>query len=72
MTPADFDFISQVLKRRSGLVLTPEKAYLIESRVAPLLRKHNLPNVEAIALKMRANDERILDRRHPAGADRLT
>ncbi len=59
MTPADFDFISQVLKRRSGLVLTPEKAYLIESRVAPLLRKHNLPNIEAVALKMRANDERI-------------
>jgi len=59
MTPADFDFISQVLKRRSGLVLTPEKAYLIESRVAPLLRKHNLPNVEAVAMKMRANDERI-------------
>ena len=49
MTPADFEFISQVLKRRSGLVLTPEKAYLIESRVAPLLRKHSLASIDALA-----------------------
>ena len=60
MTPAEFDFVSQTLKRRSGLVLAPEKAYLIESRLAPLIRKHALPNIEAVILKMRANDEKIL------------
>jgi chemotaxis protein methyltransferase CheR len=60
MTPSEFEFISQLLKRRSGLVLTPEKAYLIESRVAPLVRKHNLPGFEAVVMKMRANDEKII------------
>ena len=60
MTPGDFDFISQLLKRRSGLVLTPEKAYLIESRVAPLVRRHNLPSFDAVVMKMRANDEKII------------
>ena len=60
MTPADFDFVSQLLKRRSGLVLTPEKAYLIESRIAPLVRKHSLANLDAVVLKMRANDEKII------------
>ena len=60
MKPADFDFISQMLKRRSGLVLTPEKAYLIESRVAPLLRRHNIANFDALVLKIRANDERVV------------
>lgn len=59
MKPADFDFISQLLKRRSGLVLTPEKAYLIESRVAPLLRRHNLSNFDALLLKLRSSDERV-------------
>lgn len=59
MTPAEFEYISQMLKRRSGLVLTPEKAYLIESRIAPLVRKHALPNFEAVVLKLRANDERM-------------
>ncbi len=59
MTPAEFDFIAQLLKRRSGLVLTPEKAYLIESRIAPLVRKHALANFEAVVMKLRANDERM-------------
>ncbi len=59
MTPADFEFIAQMLKRRSGLVLTPEKAYLIESRVAPLVRKHGLANFAAVVLKLRAGDERV-------------
>lgn len=60
MTPADFEFIAQVLKRRSGLVLTPEKGYLVESRVGPLLRKHDLPNIEALVLRMRGLDERLI------------
>lgn len=60
MTPAEFDFISQMLKRRSGLVLTPEKGYLIESRVAPLIRRYALPNFDALMLKLRANDEKVI------------
>ncbi|MDZ4740173.1 MAG: protein-glutamate O-methyltransferase CheR [Alphaproteobacteria bacterium] len=59
MTPADFDFMAQMLKRRSGLVLTPEKAYLIESRIAPLVRRHGLANFEAVVLKLREGDERV-------------
>ena len=36
MRPADFDFISKLLKDRSGLVLTPDKSYLLESRLMPV------------------------------------
>ncbi|MEQ1754656.1 MAG: protein-glutamate O-methyltransferase CheR [Micropepsaceae bacterium] len=60
MIPAEFDFISQLLKRRSGLVLGPEKGYLIESRVAPLIRRHSLPNFNALMLKLRMNDEKFI------------
>jgi hypothetical protein len=32
MTPADYDFLRSFLKERSGLVLSSDKQYLIESR----------------------------------------
>jgi hypothetical protein len=32
MSPDDFEFISEILKERSGLVLTTNKMYLLESR----------------------------------------
>jgi chemotaxis protein methyltransferase CheR len=57
MIPADFDHLAQVLKRRSGLVLTPEKAYLIQSRIGPLLRRHGLAHVEALVARVRGGDE---------------
>lgn len=59
MTPADFDYVSQVLRRRSGLVLTPEKAYLIQSRVGPLLRRHGIASLDALVLRMRRGDEKL-------------
>jgi chemotaxis protein methyltransferase CheR len=57
MIPADFDHLAQVLKRRSGLVLTPEKAYLIQSRIGPLLRRYGLAHVEALVARVRGGDE---------------
>ena len=57
MTPADFEFVATLLKRRSGLVLTPDKVYLIESRFAPLARQHNLANIDAVIAKLRTGDE---------------
>ncbi len=40
MTPADFEFIASLLYKRSGLVLTPDKIYLLESRLTPLARQN--------------------------------
>lgn len=59
MTPADFDFVAQLLKRRSGLVLGAEKGYLLESRMAPVARKHNLAGLDAIIAKLRAGNESL-------------
>ena len=38
MRPEDFDFIAKLLKDRSGLVITRDKAYLLESRLTPVAR----------------------------------
>ena len=42
MTPQDFDYLRQMLRERSGLVLSAEKQYLAESRLLPVARKHRL------------------------------
>ncbi len=39
MTELDFEFLRAYLKQRSGLALTAEKRYLVESRLAPVCRR---------------------------------
>ena len=53
MNQVDFDFISGLIKAGSGLVLTIEKAYLLESRLIPVARKHGLENLEGLIAAIR-------------------
>ncbi len=46
----EFEFLRRFLKDRSGLVLTPDKQYLIESRLMPVARRHNLKGLSEIVL----------------------
>lgn len=48
MTPDQFDFIAKILKDRSGLALTGDKMYLLESRLTPIARKHGLEDLGAL------------------------
>jgi len=59
MTPGDFAAISELLKRRSGLILPPEKAYLLESRLRPVMRKHALADLSAVAAALIRQDTRL-------------
>lgn len=54
MTPLDYEFLQRFLKDRSGLVLSNEKQYLIESRLMPVARKHNLAGISELVNKLRA------------------
>lgn len=59
MNTADFQFLSAILKQRSGLVLTEEKAYLLESRLMPVARKFGfagLPELVAMVRDDRPED----------------
>lgn len=49
----DFDFIAKLIYERSGLVLTAEKSYLLESRLLPVARKHGLKGLEDLARGLR-------------------
>lgn len=53
MTPMEYDYLRQFLKQRSGLVLTSEKQYLIESRLLPVARKAGLDSISALVAKIK-------------------
>ena len=61
MNKSDFDFVSGLLHRRAGIVLTADKTYLIESRLAPLARKEGLASIEDLLQVIRSRrDERLI------------
>ncbi len=53
MTPSEYDYLRTYLKQQSGLVLSAEKQYLIESRLQPVARKAGLGTISALVAKMK-------------------
>ena len=61
MNGQDFEFVSQLLHKRAGIVLTTDKMYLLESRLAPLARKEGLPSIDDLIQVVRSRrDERLI------------
>jgi chemotaxis protein methyltransferase CheR len=60
MTPADFEFLRSLLKRRSGLVLSAEKQYLLESRLLPVARKTGFDHLSALIAALRTDKTEVL------------
>jgi chemotaxis protein methyltransferase CheR len=53
VTPLDYEFLRKLLKERSGLDLSADKQYLVESRLVPLARKAGLPGISELVQKIR-------------------
>lgn len=60
MKPNDFDFISKLVKERSGLVLTPEKTYLVESRLGPIARREGIATLDDLVSNLRLSGNQKL------------
>ena len=61
MTPFEYDFLRKCLKERSGLVLSADKQYLVESRLLPVARRTGLGNLsELVAALKRDNAEALM------------
>lgn len=61
MKVEDFDMFATLLKQRSGLVLTKDKAYLLESRLMPVARKWSMKGLDELAGAVRSRrDENLL------------
>ena len=63
MTGDDFDMLCRLLKERSGLVLTRDKAYLLESRLLPVARRRSMKSLDDLvaALRGRPDGELVRD-----------
>jgi chemotaxis protein methyltransferase CheR len=57
-----FAEIAALLRRRAGIVLTPDKAYLPETRLGPVLARFGLPTIDALAARLRARPEEAMER----------
>ena len=53
MTCPDFTFIAALLKERSGLIITPDKQYLLETRLTPIVRELGLSGLPALFDRLR-------------------
>lgn len=63
MTPQDFAFLRDFLKTRSGIVISTDKLYLVESRLTPVARDLGLPGIdELIAALKKTGDENLRTR----------
>ena len=62
MKAADFELIANLVRDRSGLVLSSDKTYLVESRLAPTARKDGFASLEDLisAIRLR-RDPKLID-----------
>jgi chemotaxis protein methyltransferase CheR len=57
VTPLDYEFMRKLFKERSGLDLSSDKQYLVESRLIPLARKRGLPGIDELVQKIKGGSD---------------
>ncbi len=61
MKTQDFEYLQTLLRSRSGLVLSTDKVYLVESRLMPVARGRGMSNLDELIQAVRiGNEERLL------------
>jgi len=60
VTPLDYDYLRKLLKERSGLLLSADKQYLVESRLTPVTRKAGLASLGDLVAKLRGGNEDLI------------
>lgn len=53
MKSADFELYQKILYDESGLVVTPEKSYLLDSRLSPIAKRWDLEGIDALTAMLR-------------------
>jgi chemotaxis protein methyltransferase CheR len=59
VTPLDYEFLRKLLRERSGLDLSSDKQYLVESRLIPLARRVGLPGIAELVAKIRSGSDAL-------------
>ncbi|GJE37468.1 CheR family methyltransferase [Methylobacterium persicinum] len=62
MTEFDFEYLRAYLKQRSGLALSSEKRYLVESRLAPVCRRFNFATLRDLIGSLKITHDGAIER----------
>jgi chemotaxis protein methyltransferase CheR len=57
VTPLDYEYLRKLLRERSGLDLSADKQYLVESRLVPLARRNGLAGIGELVQKVKSGSE---------------
>lgn len=60
MTPSDYDYLRKRLKERSGLVLSADKQYLVESRLLPVARAAGFAGLADLVRALMLGDDALM------------
>ena len=60
MTPTEYEYLRKFLKDNSGLDLSADKQYLIESRLLPLARKAGLSGIPELVQKLQGGSRTLI------------
>jgi chemotaxis protein methyltransferase CheR len=60
VTPTDYEYLRKLLRDHSGLDLSADKQYLIESRLLPLSRKSGLSGISELVQRMKGGSASII------------
>ncbi|MER2529417.1 MAG: protein-glutamate O-methyltransferase CheR [Candidatus Competibacter denitrificans] len=55
ISETDFNYVRDLVKRVAAIVLEPEKAYLVETRLTPLARKTGFGSLQALLASLRVD-----------------
>ncbi|MGG5812344.1 CheR family methyltransferase [Falsiroseomonas sp. CW058] len=62
MNADTFGEISGLVRRRAGIVLTPDKNYLLETRLGPVLQRFGLPTLDALGARLKSMPGEAMER----------
>ena len=62
MTPADLEFVAELVRRHAGVVIRADKAFFIETRLGPVARREKVPGVPALLEQLRRVPDPVLTR----------
>jgi chemotaxis protein methyltransferase CheR len=55
ITTGEFDFVREMVRKKSGIVLEPGKEYLVEARLSALARQQKLDSASALIARVQGN-----------------
>jgi chemotaxis protein methyltransferase CheR len=60
VTPPDYEYLRKLLKERSGLDLSSDKQYLVESRLVPLAHRYGHSGISELVARMKGGGEALI------------